>query len=241
MKRLIAPAVVLAMLGGCDKGVTPSGNGQAPAVAAVQAPAGTDWLNTVSATPEGGFVMGNPNAAIKLVEIGSLTCPHCAEFSKNAAGPLKDLVKSGKISWEYRNYVRDQVDMVATLLARCGGPQPFFPMMEQLYADQAKWFGALQTAAPTLNTIQSLPPAQQFQRIAQAAGFIDFVAQRGIGSVQANACLADEAATDRLVKMVSAANKLDIPGTPTFMINGAIVPNVATWETLQPALKTAGA
>ena len=36
-------------------------------------------------TPEGGFVMGNPNAKVKLIEFGSLTCPHCAEFEEQAA------------------------------------------------------------------------------------------------------------------------------------------------------------
>ena len=34
---------------------------------------------TASETPEGGFVIGNPNAPLKLVEYGSLTCPACAD------------------------------------------------------------------------------------------------------------------------------------------------------------------
>ena len=36
-------------------------------------------------TPEGGFVMGNPNAKVKLIEFGSMTCPHCAEFEEKGA------------------------------------------------------------------------------------------------------------------------------------------------------------
>ncbi|MEA3079375.1 MAG: hypothetical protein QOF05_783, partial [Sphingomonadales bacterium] len=39
-----------------------------------------DWARTVVATPEGGFRMGNPSAKVKLVEYGSLACPHCRHF-----------------------------------------------------------------------------------------------------------------------------------------------------------------
>ena len=59
-------------------------------VEAVPAPNGGDWSTIVSATPEGGFVMGNPNAPVKLVEFGSMTCPHCAEFDEAAMKPLTD-------------------------------------------------------------------------------------------------------------------------------------------------------
>ena len=49
-------------------------------------------------TPEGGFLMGNPNAKVKLVEFGSLTCPHCAEFEEQGGKPLVDnYVKKGLV------------------------------------------------------------------------------------------------------------------------------------------------
>ena len=40
-------------------------------------PMAATGATVTAATPEGGFVMGNPAAAVKLVEYGSLTCPHC--------------------------------------------------------------------------------------------------------------------------------------------------------------------
>ena len=43
------------------------------AAAPVAPPADGDWSTVVSATPEGGFVMGNPAAKVKLIEFGSLT------------------------------------------------------------------------------------------------------------------------------------------------------------------------
>ena len=40
--------------------------------------------------------MGNPNADVKLIEFGSLTCPHCAEFDEKGAEKLvQNYVKIG--------------------------------------------------------------------------------------------------------------------------------------------------
>lgn len=242
MKRMVVAGALLAVLAGCNK--SDGANGTAAAsgsVAAVKPPAGSDWLTTVSRTPEGGYRMGNPDAGVKLVEYGSLTCPHCAEFSEKGSAPLKQLVATGKVSWEYRNYVRDPIDVTASLLVRCAPPQAFFPMVEQLYADQKNWFARIEGQQAQLATIQTLPPAEQFKRIATAAGFDQFVQQRGVSAEQANACLSDQAATQKLVDMQQAANQMNLPGTPTFLINGQIVPNAATWEALEPALKRAGA
>ena len=54
----------------------------------------TDWARTVVATGAGGFRMGNPAAKVKLLEYGSLACPHCRHFeetgSERAAKLLAD-------------------------------------------------------------------------------------------------------------------------------------------------------
>jgi protein-disulfide isomerase len=35
-------------------------------------------------------------------------------------------VKTGQVSFEFRHLVRDPADLAAALVARCGGPTPFF-------------------------------------------------------------------------------------------------------------------
>ena len=55
-------------------------------------------------TPEGGFRMGNPAAPIKLVEYGSLACPHCRHFEETGYKPLlQTYVRTGRVSYEFRN------------------------------------------------------------------------------------------------------------------------------------------
>src|SRR3569833_2354772 len=115
--------------------------GAAPVKKGAAVPAkARDWTKVVRATPAGGFVMGNPNARVKLVEYGSMTCPHCAHFDEDSVPSLiANYVKSGKVSWEFRNYVRDTIDVSAALIARCGGAKRFFPLTRALFKDQPSW------------------------------------------------------------------------------------------------------
>lgn len=227
--------------GGEDKG---GGNTTAAApgkpVAAVPAPNGGDWAETVSQSPEGGMVMGNPNAAVKLVEFGSMTCPHCAEFSEKSAELIDKYVKTGRVSYEFRNYVRDPADLAAALLARCGGPQPFFKLSEQIYAAQAEWIGKLQNMSPAeQQQLQTMQPEQVVPVFGEKSGLVQFVAMRGIPAAKAQQCLADKGAIQKLVDITNGGNELQIPGTPTFLINGKVVENAAAWEALEPQLKKA--
>src|SRR5947208_13614749 len=101
----------------------------ASAKPAAKASAGTDWTHVVAATPSGGFVLGNPKAKVKLVEYGSLSCPHCRAFDQDGVPTLlSKYVKPGQVSWEFRNYVRDSADLTAALIARCNGVRSFFPL-----------------------------------------------------------------------------------------------------------------
>jgi protein-disulfide isomerase len=207
----------------------------------IAAPNNGDWSAMVGETPEGGFVMGNPNAPVKLVEYGSMTCPHCAEFDEEGAKPLiEKYVKSGRVSFEFRNFVRDPYDITATLIARCGGPSSFFGLTRGLFAEQKDWIGKIQ-AAPTeqQQALMGMPPQQQFGAIATLAGFQQWAAMRGVPSAKSAACLADEATTTKLVQMqTDAVSQYNVPGTPAFLINGSLVEG-SNWDALEPKLRAA--
>jgi protein-disulfide isomerase len=237
----LASAALLATACNAEKAAS---NSSGPEVTAkpVAAPNNGDWSTIVTKSPEGGFIMGNPNAKVKLVEFGSLTCPHCAEFEEKGGKALVDnYVKKGLVSWEFRNYVRDPFDMTATLLARCGGEANFFGMTRTLFADQRGWIGKIQAADPAqLQALQGQPPAKQFSAIADMGGLKTFAAQRGVPRAKAEQCLGDQAEIDRLVQMNSdAGSTYNIPGTPSFLINGTLADQTANWETLEPKIKEA--
>ena len=237
----LASAALLATACNAEKSASNSSGAEATA-APVPAPNNGDWSTIVTKSAEGGFVMGNPNAKVKLVEFGSLTCPHCAEFEHQGAQALIDnYVKKGLVSWEFRNYVRDPFDMTATLLARCGGEASFFGLTRNLFADQKDWIGKVQAAdQATIQNLQTMSPAQQFSAIADLAGLKQYASMRGVPRAKGDQCLANETEINKLVQMnTDAGTTYNIPGTPSFLINGALVEQTATWEKLEPAIKDA--
>lgn len=212
----------------------------AAAPAGKAAPARVDWTRTVVETPEGGFRMGNPAAKVKLVEYGSLTCGHCANFAKAGMATLVGTyVRSGKVSYEYRNFILSGLDVAASLVARCGGPGRFFPVADKLYASQGQWMGRITDLTEAQKAqMAALPENQRLGRLAELAGIPRIAAQQGIAVGQAKRCLADQAALDRLGKMVEAGAARGVDGTPTFFLDGANIGS-HTWATLEPILREA--
>jgi protein-disulfide isomerase len=236
-------AISLIAVAGCNQAPTaetPTANTSAGSPAA---PVDGKWIETVSKTTDGGMMMGNPTAPVKLVEYGALSCSHCADFSEKSSTGLKAMVASGKVSYEFRPFLLNALDVPSSLLARCGGAGPFFPISEQLYKAQREWLGKTQTITPAeQKSFETLPPVQQTVFLAEKLGLIDFVKARGITPDAAKACLTDQKAIDELGKISEVAQKtFNVTGTPTFVINGATVPNTGTWEALEPKLKAAGA
>ena len=222
---LLAAAALIAS--GCDSKKSSEGtSGSTPAAQAVKPPQGGDWTQVVSQTDAGGFIVGNPNAPVKVVEFGSMTCPACAGFAEQGAKPLiEQYVKSGRVSFEYRNYVRDALDITMSLVARCGGAQRFFPLTDAMFANQRDFFAKMQGISPQQQqALSQQPPAQQFAGFAQMAGLQEWAAVRGVPQAQQQQCLSNQAEIDRLVQIKSDTDSTyNITGTPSFLINNDLV------------------
>ena len=211
------------------------------ASAATAAPA-RDWSRTVVATPDGGFRMGNPAARVKLVEYGSLACPHCRHFEETGYKPLvQKYVRTGRVSYEFRNLLLNAADISISLLAHCAGPAKFFPMSEVVFAAQPQW----ETKVTNLSdedkaAIEKMTDQQRIMRMADVAGFRPIAARFGLTPAQTNQCLADPKGLSRLLAVTQKAEDSGIDHTPTFIINGK-VSEAALWEDLEPQLRKAGA
>jgi protein-disulfide isomerase len=231
-------------LAGCGKEKSDANAGlSGDAIARVAPPAGKAWADMVVKTPEGGYRMGNPDAPIKLVEFGSLTCSHCAEVSEKGSAELRDtFVASGRVSFEFRNFVRDAMDVTAAVLTRCGTPESFFPLTEQAFANQTAMIQNAQKAGDTVfNAAIAQPDDKRGLAMAQLLGLADFFAARGIAKDQAAACLANAAEAQALAKRTEEqAKQYNIEGTPTFLVNGQSIGSMG-WDELRTKLQTMGA
>lgn len=243
-KNLAFAALGLAiMVTGCGKKEADAGatNTATAAPAAPGAPyAGQDWTQTLVKTPEGGFRMGNPNAPTKLIEYASITCPHCRDFTKVGSEPLKQTyIRNGKVSWEYRNFVLNPLDVAATLVARCQGADTFFPFIEQLYSTQTEWVGKFNSVdEATLRSVGTLPQQEQFSKLIELSGLGDFFKSRGVPADRIKACISDKGALDELLKIRDRGANVDkVDGTPNFLINGERQEGVYDWPGLEVKLR----
>jgi protein-disulfide isomerase len=204
--------------------------------------AAPNWTSTVNLAPNGAFVMGNPAAKAKLVEYLSYTCSHCAEYTAEAAVPLKrDYVAKGAVSVEFRNAVRDRLDFTAALIARCGGPTKFFAISDQLMATQSVWLGKAQAFGEANGEkLNKLPINAGLKLIARGLGFDEILKARGISAADMDACLTNKAAQDKIAGMTNEAwGSRKIQGTPSFLINDTLVTAPGKWVLIEPELKTA--
>lgn len=229
-------------LAACKQEAAEGGAPTGAPVAKVLAPPGKTWAEQVTLTPDGGYLMGNPNAPVKLLEYGALSCSHCAEFSEAGSVELRDaFVNSGRVSYELRYFMLNALDVPAALLATCGPVEAVIPVSDQFWAAQKDMFAALQANTALYESAATMQPAQRFATIAKAGGMDKFFAARGIAADQANACLAN---VDKAGQLMAATDKaqvdLGVSGTPTFFLNGIKIDG-NTWPVVKAALEKAGA
>jgi protein-disulfide isomerase len=251
VRTLAVSALAVLALGACHKNggnngqsATAGDNSDKVTITQATPPPGGTWADVVNATSAGGFMMGDPNAKVKLVEIGSLSCPHCKLFDDEGVPVLiANYVKPGKVSWEFRPYViHGPIDMAADLIVRCNGIKTFFPLVQALYKDQAVWMGK-EEAAPQdkIAQIQNLPTNQVFVAMASLLGLQDWAAARGVPQAKSNQCLSNQTMIDREVQITSDVSTKypDFEGTPSFIINGTMLQKTASWDVLKPQLDAA--
>jgi protein-disulfide isomerase len=149
--------------------------------------------------PLGEMALGDEKAPITVIEYASMTCPHCAHFSEATFPELKKrYIDTGKVRFLFREFPLDQLAAAGFVLARCAGPDKYFPLIETLFAQQHDW------------VVQR--PLQPLLAIAKQAGL----------SQQAfEACLDNREMLEKLEKVRNdASDKFGVNSTPTFFVNG---------------------
>lgn len=246
--RVSLAALSLLAIAGCGGGTGNAADAAASPTAAVAnatAPAGKSWIDTVRATPEGGFVMGNPNAPLKLIEYGSRLCPFCGEFGRTGFPQLRDkYIVSGKVSYEFRDYpIHGAMDLAPILLGHCtDDPATFFPILDQMFEAQPAILPKAEGAIEKVRAMSNPTPNQVAMAFASGMGLIDFMKQRGLPEAKARQCLSDPKRIDQIAQRTKAANdKFQVQSTPTFILNGDVLSSVDRWEKLETVLKQRGA
>ena len=228
-------------LAACNGSEEAGGDLSGDAIAAIPAPDGQMWADTVTVTEEGGYKIGNPDAPLKLVEYASHTCGACANFAQNGKAGVKEYVETGVVSFEQREVFLNIFDVVIATLAKCGPAEQFQPLSDQVWGDHANVMSQIQANQQAAGAAGQLGPDERFAGIASATGLIDFFAARGLSADQARTCLTDGAKIEAMADAVTQQAEEDqVTGTPTFLLNGSKL-DALSWEQLEPILQRAGA
>ena len=193
-------------------------------VAAAPAAPAPAWSSKISTSAIGAYIVGNPAAKVRLVEYFSYTCSHCGEFARDGDVPLKtQYIDKGLVVFEYRNLVRDPVDLTAALLARCGGAKTFAANPHAIFMAQPVW----------------LAKSERARKIAADTGLGALMSKRGYTQAQMNACFDSEVTRAELEGMTNIGLGADhVRGTPAFFINGRHV-DVTVWSAIKTQLDAA--
>ena len=149
------------------------------------------------------MALGDPDAPVTMIEYASFTCPHCKSFHE---GPMKrikaDYVDTGKVQFILREVYLSRPALWAGMVARCGGEDRYFGIVDMIFEKQSDWSGA--------STPEEV--AEGLRRIGRIAGLTDD---------DLDACLSDVEKAEALVS-VSEGHRVadDVRGTPSFVING---------------------
>jgi protein-disulfide isomerase len=200
--------------------------------------AARDWTRTVTATKDGGYLVGNPAAPHKLIEYYSLTCPHCQHFTVEGLPALRSqYIAPGKLSLELRNFILNGPDLAASILLRCGTPATAVRLYDEVFAHQQDLFGRISALSADAEARISAAPEQQRPAVfAKEAGLIDWFAARGIPAPKGTACLSDPTGLKALIAMREAAvTRYNVAGTPGFVVDGTLVDG-ADWASLKSVL-----
>jgi len=147
---------------------------------------------------------GHPDAAVTVTEFFSLTCTHCAAFSRQIMPEITTkLIDTGKVRFVYRDFPLDQVALTAAMIARTLPPERYEPFISALFASQDRWAFS-RTANPT----------EELAKMAMLAGMT---------RATFDATVADNGLRNAILTAQKAAeDKFHIDSTPSFAIGDKV-------------------
>ena len=145
---------------------------------------------------------GKSDAKVTVDEFFSLTCSHCAAFSRNTMPELtRNLIDTGKLRFVYHDFPLDQVALLAAQIARALPPDRYEPFIAALLASQDRWAFA-----------RGINYTDELWKFAALAGMARATFDSAVADTDLKNWILAQQAEDQ--------KKYSIDSTPSFLING---------------------
>jgi protein-disulfide isomerase len=176
-----------------------------------------DLAELMAPGPLPDISLGKDDAPNTIVEYASMTCPHCAQFHKIVLPELqKKYIDTGQARLILREFPLDGLAVAAFMLARCAGPDRYYPMVGALFDTQQTW---------------ALPGGEGKEKLLLIAK------QAGFSKETFDQCLADKELFQKIVDTRTRGNEeFGVDSTPSFFVNGKRLTGEHTLQDFETAL-----
>ena len=176
-----------------------------------------DLAELMAPGPLPDMVLGKQDAPNVIVEYASMTCPHCGQFHTTVLPELQTkYIDTGNAKLILREFPLDGLAVAAFMLARCAGPDRYYPMVGALFDTQKTW------------AVQGGEGKEKLLLIAKQAGFT---------KEKFDQCLADKELFNKIVETRTIGNeKFGVDSTPHFFVNGKRLTGEHTLQDFETAL-----
>jgi protein-disulfide isomerase len=163
--------------------------------------------------------LGADTAPVTIVEYSDFQCPWCYRFAMEVKPALKPLLDSGQVQFVYKQFPVLGPDSLTTAqYAECAGAQgQFWPMHDWLFENQANWKGSGQLEELLLEQATTL----------------------GLDAQQITTCLGSDATQQAIAADYAETQQYGFQGTPSFVINGRLLPGFLPLETFKLVIDAA--
>lgn len=168
-----------------------------------------------------GHDKGQTTATVYIIEFGDFGCSYCAKFAAETYPAIDSLyIRTGRVRWKYIPFVTGMFknSREVSEAAECAGEQgQFWRMHDLLYQRRKEWMGA--------KAVRTLIARYAKELQLDAAAFAR--------------CVLDPKIRARIAHHDALAGGLSIRGTPTFFVNGRMVPGAIPLELFKQVIEAA--
>ena len=174
------------------------------------------WLaNRASTAGNEGFVIGNPDAPVKVTQFSNYACSFCKQFSENEEEDfIAEYVETGQVYYRFVNIpANNQAGVLGAEASYCAADQDrFFEYKAYLYTNATTPDGF------SLNNL------------------IQYAQAAGLDTADFEECMASDTFANAYDQDVRFAQSVGITGTPSFLVNGQLVFSTELVSAVEEAL-----
>lgn len=167
---------------------------------------------------KGDYAMGEADAPVIIMEWSRPTCGYCRQYSLTAKPLIEtQFVETGQVRYIFRPYVGDDFSRLVAESVYCAGDQgKFWEMHEWTFA----------------NVERLVESADLVQTLAEEGG-----AELGLDTAVMRDCLLQGRHQVLVAVLQADASLREIPGTPSFLINGRPLAGAYPFETFKQMIE----